>query len=266
MKSLIGTAFGHYEIRRLIGKGGMGEVYEAYDTNKGRTVALKLLTDRYTNDETFRARFLRESRAAAILQEPHVIPIHDWGEINNVLYIDMRLVQGQTLHEILQKGALEPERATDIIRQVASALDAAHAQLPSKASPATPSTTHPTTTPATAHPDPESSPHPRTLTNRPPLPRTPPPSPAHPEDPTPKTRCASARSDPSPAPSRNALGASSSPSARAQTHPAPDRSHAHRAARATPPAEKSHHRADRAPTRTETPAGPRKTAATAHGR
>lgn len=127
MKSLIGTAFGHYEIRRLIGKGGMGEVYEAYDTNKGRTVALKLLTDRYTNDETFRARFLRESRAAAILQEPHVIPIHDWGEINNVLYIDMRLVQGQTLHEILQKGALEPERATDIIRQVASALDAAHA-------------------------------------------------------------------------------------------------------------------------------------------
>lgn len=127
MKSLVGTPFGHYEIRRLIGKGGMGEVYEAYDTNKGRTVALKLLTDRYTDDKTFRARFLRESRAAAILQEPHVIPIHDWGEINNVLYIDMRLVQGQTLHEILQKGALEPQRATDIIRQVASALDAAHA-------------------------------------------------------------------------------------------------------------------------------------------
>lgn len=127
MKSLVGTPFGHYEIRRLIGKGGMGEVYEAYDTNKGRTVALKLLTDRYTDDETFRARFLRESRAAAILQEPHVIPIHDWGEINDVLYIDMRLVQGQTLHEMLKKGALEPERATDIIRQIASALDAADA-------------------------------------------------------------------------------------------------------------------------------------------
>lgn len=102
MKSLVGTAFGHYEIRRLIGTGGMGEVYEAYDTNKGRIVALKVLTDRYSDDETFRTRFLRESRAAAILQEPHVIPIHDWGEINDVLYIDMRLVQGQTLHEILK--------------------------------------------------------------------------------------------------------------------------------------------------------------------
>lgn len=127
MKSLVGTAFGHYEIRRLIGTGGMGEVYEAYDTNKGRIVALKVLTDRYSDDETFRTRFLRESRAAAILQEPHVIPIHDWGEINDVLYIDMRLVQGQTLHEILKGGALEAQRASDIIRQIASALDAAHA-------------------------------------------------------------------------------------------------------------------------------------------
>ncbi|GAB4914577.1 hypothetical protein MAHJHV61_50510 [Mycobacterium avium subsp. hominissuis] len=76
MKSLVGTSFGQYEIRRLIGKGGMGEVYEAYDTKKGRAVALKLLTDNYADDEKFRERFLRESRAAAILQEPHVIPIH----------------------------------------------------------------------------------------------------------------------------------------------------------------------------------------------
>ncbi len=127
MKSLVGTSFGQYEIRRLIGKGGMGEVYEAYDTKKGRAVALKLLTDNYADDEKFRERFLRESRAAAILQEPHVIPIHDWGEINGVLYIDMRLVQGQTLHEMLKTGSLEPRRTTDIIRQVASALDAAHA-------------------------------------------------------------------------------------------------------------------------------------------
>ncbi|MGV0554808.1 serine/threonine protein kinase, partial [Mycobacterium kansasii] len=59
MKSLVGTAFGHYEIRRLIGTGGMGDVYEAYDTTKGRTVALKVLTDRYSDDETFRTRFLR---------------------------------------------------------------------------------------------------------------------------------------------------------------------------------------------------------------
>jgi serine/threonine-protein kinase len=103
-------------------------VYEAYDTGKGRTVALKVLTDQYAQDETFRARFLRESRAAAILQEPHVIPIHDWGEIDDILYIDMRLVQGRTLRELLKTGALEPQRATDIVRQIAAALDAAHAQ------------------------------------------------------------------------------------------------------------------------------------------
>jgi serine/threonine protein kinase len=128
MKSLVGGTFGKYQIRQLLGKGGMGEVYEAYDTDKGRTVALKLLTDQYAQDETFRARFLRESRAAAILQEPHVIPIHDWGEIDHVLYIDMRLVEGQTLHDMLKKGALEQQRATEIIRQIAAALDAAHAQ------------------------------------------------------------------------------------------------------------------------------------------
>ncbi|MGO9152277.1 serine/threonine-protein kinase [Mycobacterium sp.] len=128
MKSLVSERFGKYEIKRLLGKGGMGEVYEAYDTTKGRTVALKVLTDRYAEDESYRARFLRESRAAAILQEPHVIPIHDWGEIDGNLYIDMRLVRGQTLHEMLKRGPLDPHRATDIIRQIAAALDAAHAQ------------------------------------------------------------------------------------------------------------------------------------------
>ena len=128
MKSLVGGSFGKYRINRMLGKGGMGEVYEAYDTDKGRTVALKVLADQYAQDDTFRMRFLRESRAAAVLQEPHVIPIHDWGEIDETLYIDMRLVQGQTLHEMLKTRALEPQRAVDIVRQVAAALDAAHAE------------------------------------------------------------------------------------------------------------------------------------------
>ena len=128
MRSLVGGMFGKYEIRRLLGKGGMGEVYEAYDTAKGRTVALKLLTDQHAQDETFRARFLRESRAAAVLQEPHVIPIHDWGEIDDTLYIDMRLVHGETLHDLLKKRPLDPQRAVEVIRQIAAALDAAHAQ------------------------------------------------------------------------------------------------------------------------------------------
>jgi serine/threonine kinase PknH len=128
VESRVGTTFGKYTISRMLGKGGMGEVYEAYDTEKGRTVALKILADEYSHDENFRTRFQRESRAAAILQEPHVIPIHDWGEIDGRLYIDMRLVAGQTLAELLAAGPLPPQRAVTIIGQVAAALDAAHAE------------------------------------------------------------------------------------------------------------------------------------------
>jgi serine/threonine protein kinase len=81
-----------------------------------------------THDEQFRTRFQRESHAAAILQEPHVIPIHDWGEIDGNLYIYVRLVKGQTLYELLKKAPLELERAVAIVNQVAAALDAAHAE------------------------------------------------------------------------------------------------------------------------------------------
>ena len=124
----VGTAFGKYNITRLLGKGGMGEVYEAFDTDKKRTVALKILAHNVSHDAAFRMRFQRESHAAAILQEPHVIPIHDWGEIDGCLYIDMRLVQGRTLSELIQKRPLEPSRAVNIIGQVGAALDAAHAE------------------------------------------------------------------------------------------------------------------------------------------
>jgi hypothetical protein len=126
--SRVGTEFGKYNITRLLGTGGMGEVYEAYDTAKGRTVALKILPDELSNDVGFRTRFQRESQAAAILQEPHVIPIHDWGEIDGNLYIDMRLVQGQTLFDLIADGPLAPSRAVAIISQVGAALDAAHAE------------------------------------------------------------------------------------------------------------------------------------------
>lgn len=123
-----GSGFGHYELRELLGRGGMGEVYRAFDTVKGRMVALKILREEFAQDERFRMRFLRESHAAAMLQEPHVIPIHDWGEIDGNLYIDMRLVQGQTLHDLAKNSPLEPARAVGIVQQVAAALDAAHAQ------------------------------------------------------------------------------------------------------------------------------------------
>ncbi|MDT5146253.1 MAG: serine/threonine protein kinase, bacterial [Mycobacterium sp.] len=126
--SRVGTTFGNYNITRLLGKGGGGVVYEAYDTGKGRTVALKILADEFSANTTFRTRFQRESRVAAMLHEPHVIPIHDWGEVDGNLYIDMRLVQGQTLSDLIADGPLDPNRAVAIIGQVAAALDAAHAE------------------------------------------------------------------------------------------------------------------------------------------
>src|SRR5262249_25433828 len=126
--SRVGTTFGKYNITRRLGKGGGGGVYEAYDTGKQRNVALKILAEEFSTNETFRTRFQRESQAAAILQEPHVIPIHDWGEIDGSLYIDMRLVQGRTLLDLIEEGPLAPSRAVAIIGQVAAALDAAHAE------------------------------------------------------------------------------------------------------------------------------------------
>jgi serine/threonine-protein kinase len=127
VESRVGTAFGKYDIISLLGKGGMGEVYEAYDTDKKRTVALKILADALSHDDTYRTRFQRESHAAAVLQEPHVIPIHDWGEIDGRLYIDMRLVHGRTLDDLIAESPLPPSRAVAIVGQIGAALDAAHA-------------------------------------------------------------------------------------------------------------------------------------------
>lgn len=127
--SRAGTRFGPYELRALLGRGGMGEVYEAYDTVKDRVVAVKLLPVALAGDPRFQQRFRHESRVAARLAEPHVIPIHDWGEIDGVLYIDMRLVRGSDLRSVLRaKGPLSPARAVGIVEQVAAALDAAHAE------------------------------------------------------------------------------------------------------------------------------------------
>ncbi len=125
--SRLGTQFGPYRLRRLLGCGGMGEVYEAHDTVKDRTVALKLMSLQFSADDVFRRRMAREAHTAGRLQEPHIVPIHDYGEIGGQLFIDMRFVEGIDLGALLSRnGALPPPRAVAIVGQIAAALDAAH--------------------------------------------------------------------------------------------------------------------------------------------
>ncbi|WP_214369973.1 serine/threonine-protein kinase [Pseudonocardia sp. H11422] len=122
------TTFGPYTIEGLLGRGGMGEVYRAYDTETDRVVALKLLPGHLAADEEYLERFRRECRAAARLREPHVVPIHRFGEIDGRLYLDMRLVEGTDLGTWLHSyGPLPAAAAVTVVAQVASALDAAHA-------------------------------------------------------------------------------------------------------------------------------------------
>lgn len=122
-----GVLIGDYRVDELIGRGGMGEVYRAYDERLRRNVALKILAPRYAEDEPFRQRLLRESRLAASLDHPNVIPVYDAGEADGRLYLAMRFVDGTDLKALLRReGALPPDRALAIAEQVADALDAAH--------------------------------------------------------------------------------------------------------------------------------------------
>jgi YVTN family beta-propeller protein len=124
---MIPRTFGPYEIETLLGRGGMGDVYRARDTRRERLVALKLLPEIFSDDAEYLSRFRREQHVAARLREPHVIPIHDFGEIDGRVFIDMRLVDGKNVCELLEEGGpLPPARAVNLVSQVAEALAAAH--------------------------------------------------------------------------------------------------------------------------------------------
>jgi serine/threonine-protein kinase len=111
----------------LIAEGGQGQVWQAHDSQTNRVVALKVLPPRSGDDEDVRERFRRECRAVAQLTEPHVIPIHDFGDIDGRLFLNMRLIKGTDLRTLIRtEGPLEPRRAVAIIGQVAAALQAAH--------------------------------------------------------------------------------------------------------------------------------------------
>src|SRR4029079_17880196 len=112
-----------------IGQGGMAVVYLAEHPNLGRKVALKLLADKLSNDQTFRDRFIREARIAAGIEHPNIVPIHDAGEFEGLLFIAMRYVEGVDLGKLLEReGSLTLDRTRTIVSQVAAALDAAHAK------------------------------------------------------------------------------------------------------------------------------------------
>lgn len=121
-----GTPFGRYRLVELLGRGGMGEVWRAFDTAMNRVVALKVLPANLADDAQYQTRFRREAQAAASLDEPHIVPIHDFGEIDGRLYVTMRLIDGKTIDELIVDGPLAPQRAVSIVEQIAAALGAAH--------------------------------------------------------------------------------------------------------------------------------------------
>lgn len=122
------SRFGPYDLRRVLGRGGMADVYEAEDTRNRRIVALKLWPPVFSQDLVFCARLQRQARIVGQLNEPHIVPIHDCGEIDGLQFLDMQFIKGTDLSQLLKRlGRLTAQRAVDIVRHIASALDAAHA-------------------------------------------------------------------------------------------------------------------------------------------
>ncbi|WP_066936405.1 serine/threonine-protein kinase [Microtetraspora fusca] len=125
---LVGRTLGDYTIEAVVGRGGMATVYRARDRRLGRPVALKILAPQLTHDHRFRERFVRESRMVASIDHPNIIPIYEAGERDELLFIAMRYVEGSDLRRLLlSAGPLPVARAYRLFAQIASALDAAHA-------------------------------------------------------------------------------------------------------------------------------------------
>lgn len=123
----LGIELAGFRIEGRIGRGGMGVVYRARDTQLGRTVALKILPPELAQDDGFRKRFIRESRLASSIDHPNIVPIYRAGEHDGLLFIAMRYVEGSDLKTVLRReGALGPERSVAVVSQLARALDAAH--------------------------------------------------------------------------------------------------------------------------------------------
>jgi len=124
--AFIGRVLSHYRLEERLGAGGMGLLYRATDQKLGRAVAIKLLARQLVSDETAKARFIQEARAASALDHPNIANVHDIGEEEGELFIVMALYDGETLKQRLEKGRLPVDEAVTILRQVVLGLEAAH--------------------------------------------------------------------------------------------------------------------------------------------
>ncbi|MFB9906050.1 serine/threonine-protein kinase [Allokutzneria oryzae] len=125
-EDLTGRRLGHYRIDGVIGHGGMSVMYRATDVRLGRKVALKVIADHLTVDAEFRERFVDEARNTSAIDHSHVVPLYDFGEVDGLLYIAMRFVDGSDLASLIKDGPISPERTLRLIGQVADALDMLH--------------------------------------------------------------------------------------------------------------------------------------------
>ncbi|MEJ2207239.1 MAG: protein kinase, partial [Gemmatimonadota bacterium] len=123
---MIGKTLAHYEIIAPLGAGGMGEVFLATDTRLGREVAIKVLPQHLSANPEVRARFEREARTISSLNHPHICTLHDVGRVDDTDYLVMELVEGETLAQRLEKGALPTDEVLELGRQIADALEQAH--------------------------------------------------------------------------------------------------------------------------------------------
>ena len=123
-----GTSLGPYQIEAPLGAGGMGEVYKATDTRLDRTVAIKVLPEHVAQDPDLKQRFEREARTVAALNHPHICTLHDIGNQDGIDFLVMEYLDGETLQQRLERGALPLDQALTVAIEIADALDKAHRQ------------------------------------------------------------------------------------------------------------------------------------------
>ncbi|MCC5697165.1 serine/threonine protein kinase, partial [Klebsiella pneumoniae] len=123
---LTGRRLGHYKIEGVLGRGGMSVMYRATDVRLGRKVALKVMGEHITNDAEFRERFVDEARNTSAIDHANIVPLYDFGEVDGMLYIAMRLVEGSDLASLIKDGPISPKRTLELLAQVAEALDMLH--------------------------------------------------------------------------------------------------------------------------------------------